>query len=137
LAQIVLLAIRMGAKRVEDLIVWQLAQRLKVRIYELTETGPASRDWKFRDQLREAGGSTTRNISEGFGRFRHKEFAQFLRYSRGSLFEITDVLRDGITRKYWTDATVKDAVILSKRTTKAITRFIEYLGNNPDPYWTD
>jgi four helix bundle protein len=54
----------MGAKRVEDLVIWQLAEELKTIVYELTEAGPAARDWKFRDQLRDAMGSVTRNMSE-------------------------------------------------------------------------
>jgi four helix bundle protein len=137
LAQIVLMPIAMGAKRVEDLIVWQLANELKIKVYELTETGPASKDWKFRDELRDAVSSTTRNIREGFGRLRHKEFAQFLRYSRGSLYETSDGLHDGVARKYWTPAQIEGALILSKRATKANSRFTRYLRNNPDPYWID
>ena len=127
----------MGAKCVEDLLIWQLAQELKAEVYELTETGPAAKDWKFRDQLHDAMGSVTRNMSEGFGRFRHKEFAVFLRYSRGSLYELTDSLRDGVKRKYWTPSRIQKALILSKRTTKGTTRFIRYLETNPDqPYWS-
>src|SRR5262245_20785761 len=122
----------MGAKRVEDLIVWQLADQLKTRIYKLTNSGRASRDWKFRDQLRDAAGSTTRNISEGFGRYRHKEFAQYVRYARGSFFEISDCLKDGVSRHYWTIAAIRTELILCKRATKAATRFIEYLGGTPD-----
>jgi four helix bundle protein len=121
-----------GAKRVEDLIVWQLADELRFRIHSLTGSGPAAGDWKFRDQLRDAASSSTRNIAEGFGRFRHREFAQFLRYARGSLFEVSDALRDGIAREYWTAASIKDDLILCKRTTKAVSRFIEYLRTNPD-----
>jgi hypothetical protein len=62
------------AKRVEDLVIWQLVEELKTMVYQLTETGPAAKDWEFRDQLRDAMGSVTRNMSEGFGRFRHQEF---------------------------------------------------------------
>jgi len=60
LAPILLTAIAMGAKRVEDLIVWQLANELKIKVYDLTETGPASKDLKFRDDLRDAASSTTK-----------------------------------------------------------------------------
>ena len=123
---------RTVARRVQDLIVWQLADELKVSVYKLTDSGPAARDWKFRDQLRDAAGSTTRNISEGFGRFRHKQFAVFLEYARGSLFEISDCLIDGVTRKHWTRSAVEREIRLCKRATKATTRFIEFLKNNPD-----
>ena len=79
----------------------------------------------------------SKNIAEGFGRFRHKEFAQFLRYSRGSSYETSDGLRDGVARKYWTAEQIESALILAKRATKANSRFTRYLKRNPDPYWID
>jgi hypothetical protein len=36
----------MTARRFEDLIVWQLAVRIRVGVYTLTETGRASTDFQ-------------------------------------------------------------------------------------------
>jgi four helix bundle protein len=63
--------------RYEDLVVWHLANELQRAVFEATATGPASRDFKFRDQVRDSAASVTRNIAEGFGRFGDAEFAWF------------------------------------------------------------
>ena len=89
--------------RIDDfrkLIVWQLANELRHEILAFTDTGPASRDFKYRDQIRDAIASACRNTSEGFDRFRPAEFARFLEFARGSLGEVQDCLIDGHDRKY-------------------------------------
>jgi hypothetical protein len=56
-----------AAKRYQDLVCWQLADELEQLVFELTATGPASRDLKFRDQIRDSSSSATRDMAEGFG----------------------------------------------------------------------
>ena len=112
----------MGTKRVEDLVVWQLGDELRRKVYAITAKGEPANDWKFRDQLRDAVSSITRKIAEGFGRYRHREFAQFLSIARGSLFEVSETLRDGVSRGYWTAESIADLQALSKRTTAAASR---------------
>src|ERR1044071_3596083 len=68
-----------GAKRYQDLICWQLADELETLVLAETETGPASRDFRFRDQIRDSSSSATRNMAEGFGRFLPADHANFLR----------------------------------------------------------
>ncbi|HYM23339.1 MAG TPA: four helix bundle protein, partial [Vicinamibacterales bacterium] len=68
----------MIARRYEELEVWQLANELKLEVYALTKDGPASKDFKFRDQIRDSAASNSKNIVEGFGRFRPGPFAQFM-----------------------------------------------------------
>ena len=122
----------MGAKRVEDLSAWQLGNELRDRVHALTAEGRLAEDWKFRNQLRDAVSSVTRNIAEGFGRYRHREFAHFLSIARGSIFEVADHLRDGVSRKYWTQEVVAESLGLCNRTTAAVTRLILYLKAHPD-----
>jgi four helix bundle protein len=76
-----------GAKRHKDLIVWQLSYQLEREVFAKTATGEVAKDFKFRDQIRDASASAPRNIAEGFGRYRPKEFARFLEIARGSLTE--------------------------------------------------
>ena len=44
--------------------------------------------------------SVTNNISEGYGRFHYQENIQFLRQSRGSLYECIDHLYVSLDEKY-------------------------------------
>jgi four helix bundle protein len=77
--------------------------------------------------LRDAAGSVTRNIAEGFGRYRHREFAPFLSIARGSVFELDDHPRDGVARHYWDAEATKELHGLCTRTIAATTYFIRYL----------
>ena len=116
-----------GAKRYEDLVIWQLAYELQREVYAITATGAVSRDFKFRDQIRDSSASVTRNITEGFGRFRPKEFARFLDIARGSLTETHHHLRDGHDRGYFTDCDHARLSQLAGRAAIAVTRMIHYL----------
>ncbi len=84
-----------------ELVCWQMAHELKCQIFDLTAQGPASTDFKFRDQIRESSASAPANISEGFGYFHAADFARFLGYAVGSLQETQNHLLDGHDRKYW------------------------------------
>ena len=120
------------AKRVEELTVFRLGNELRELVHALTATSPANRDGKFCTQLDDAASSVTRNIAEGFGRYRHKEFAQFLSIARGSTFEVIDLLRDGVSRRYWSEDVVQAHRSLCNRTIAALTRFIRWLRTHPD-----
>ena len=127
----------MSAKRHEDLDSWQLANELKEEVYALIKDGPASRDFEFRDQIRDSAASATKNIAEGFGRFRPKVFAQFMEIAVGSLTETRDSLKDGVDRGYFTPERVAHAQKLAARAIQVSKKFIVYLKNckrNP-PYW--
>ena len=120
------------AKRVEELTVFQLGNELREKVHALTATLPSNGDRRFCTQLDDAASSVTRNIAEGFGRYRHKEFAQFLSIARGSVFEIIDHLRDGVARRYWSEDTVAPHRSLCNRTIGALTKFIRWLKTHPD-----
>ena len=64
------------AKRFEELIAWQRSAELRDEILRLTENGKAARDWGFRDQIRRSASSAPSNLSEGFGAFKPRVFAQ-------------------------------------------------------------
>ena len=112
-------------------MVWQLGTELRQKVHAITAVGPAARDRRFCDQIRDAASSVTRNIAEGFGRYGNREFARFLTIARGSLFEVEDQLRDGVARGYWDSATTKELHDLCNRTVAAITYFIRYLKSAP------
>jgi four helix bundle protein len=85
------------------LVCWQLSRELKCEVFDFTSEGPASHDFKFRDQIRDSSASAPRNIAEGFGRFIPGEFAQYLRWARASLMETQNHLIDAHDRRYLSD----------------------------------
>jgi four helix bundle protein len=117
----------MIARRYEDLEAWQLADALKLEVYALTETGPAAKDFEFRDQIRDSAASNSKNISEGFGRFRPAPFAQFMEFAVSSAMETKDSLKDGVDRGYFTPERVARAQELAVRSIQCSTKLIVYL----------
>jgi four helix bundle protein len=115
------------ARRYEDLEARQLADQLRQKILALTETGPAAKDFKFRNQIHDAVSSAARNIAEGFGRFRPSDFARFMEYSIGSTMEVRDLITEGFERKYFTVSSTKIATNLVRRSLQVSRRLLLYL----------
>lgn len=76
------------ARSYRDLLVWQKAKTLAVRVYRNTESFPRSEIYGLTSQLRRAGISVASNIAEGQGRLTLGEFQHFLGQARGSLLEL-------------------------------------------------
>jgi four helix bundle protein len=117
----------MIAKRYEELEAWQIADELKREVYALTETGESARDLKYRNQIRDSAASNTKNIAEGFGRFRPAPFAQFMEFAVASAMETRDSLKDGVDRGYFTPERVAPAQKLADRSIQCFTKLIVYL----------
>ncbi len=117
----------MVAKRYEELEAWQLADELKREVYALIKSGAASKDFGFCDQIRDSAASNTKNIAEGFGRFRPAEFARFMEFAVSSAMETKDSLKDGVDRGYFAPQRVVNAVRLAERSIQCSTKLIVYL----------
>jgi four helix bundle protein len=116
-----------GVKRYEDLEAWQIADELKLEVYTLTATGPASADLEYRNQIRASAASSTKNIAEGFGRFRPADNARFVEFAVSSTMETKDSLKDGVDRGHFTPERVLRAQQLAERSIQCSTKFIVYL----------
>ena len=130
-----------SAHSYEELVIWQLGSELRDRIFELTEHGPASRDFEFRKQIRAASSSVPSNIAEGFGYYKPKLFARHLRIAIASLNETKGHLQDGAGTKGYFDPNQAGGLIrLTCRTLRASKRLLRYLdsckGNAPID-WAD
>jgi len=125
-----------GAKRYEDLIVWQLADQARALVFTLTRRERFARDIKLHAQTEDAVNSMCRNIAEGFG-CRHKEFARFLEISRRSLNELRDSFRAAQLKGYVTAREYEPIWRLAHRLYPAYASLIRYLRMTPDPGGTD
>jgi four helix bundle protein len=116
-----------GAKHYTDLVVWQLADAVRVEAFKFTRREPFNRDFKLQSQTEDAIDSVCRNTAEGFGCQSHREFARFLEIARRSLNEVMDCLRSAQLKGYVTEADVKPIRQLSARLYPALGRFMAYL----------
>ncbi len=101
-------------------------------ILEITATPAVARDFRYCNQCKDAARSAASNIAEGFGRYKHREFARFLRIAMGSLKEVADLLIDGHERCYVNEAQLAAGLRLAKRSKSACARLAEYLDRTPD-----
>ncbi len=79
----------MKIERFEDVIAWQKARVLTVKIYTLFRE---SKDFGFTNQIQRASVSIMNNIAEGFERKGDKAFKHFLFMAKGSCGEVRSML---------------------------------------------
>ena len=83
-----------------DLVVWQEAKALAIRVYAVSERFPKHEMYGLTSQVRRAGISVVSNIAEGQGRLSKGEFVQVLGHARGSLLEVLTQLEIAVELKY-------------------------------------
>lgn len=72
----------------KDLIIWQKAVDLSVKVYGLTKDFPKDEMYGLTSQMRRCSVSIASNIAEGSGRNSKKDFNNFLGISYGSTCEL-------------------------------------------------
>jgi four helix bundle protein len=117
----------MKIDRFEDLDTYKLAVELRREVFRLSSKGPVTRDYKFVTQIRDAARGGPRNISEGFSRFKPKEFANFLSYAKASIDETKNHIRDALESGYFTAEEAERMLTLVRRTLGAIRGLMRYL----------
>ena len=122
-----------GFKDVREIVAWQLAHELKMLADAVLARPEVSRRFKFCDQLSDAARSGPRNIAEGFARFKHKEFAQFVRIAKGSEAEVLNHFIDARDLRLLSDEEFLHAEHTAKRALKAANGLIRFLESTPDP----
>lgn len=90
-------------KSFEDLNCWKMGRQLRNDVKQLIITFPDFEKYELVSQMRRASRSVTHNISEGYGRFYHKENIQYCRTSRGSLYELLDQIITSLDEGYITE----------------------------------
>src|SRR5262245_36364705 len=90
----------MVATRLHELETWQLADAVRRAFIPILARDVVKRDFDFQTQTRKAMRSACRNTAEGFYRFRHPEFANFVNIAIGSLGELVDGTVDALEHAY-------------------------------------
>jgi four helix bundle protein len=123
----------MSVRRYEDLDVWRLANELKKNVYELLDRAPAVVDRSFRQQIIDSAASAPANLAEGFGYYRHPQFAKHVRIAKASLIETHNHLGDGVDRRCWSTDEAKQLQLLADRAIGASVRLLAYLETTTAP----
>jgi four helix bundle protein len=109
-------------ERFEDLLAWQRAIDLVVRVYELSRVGKFARDYALADQIHRAAISVSANISEGFERGSRAEFHRFLSIAKGSAGELRTHLHIARRLGYITDAVAAATLGEAEEVSRMISR---------------
>ena len=111
----------------EDLEIWQDARELCRLIFKITSTGPFSKDYRFRDQIKASSGSAMDNIAEGFERDGNKEFIQFLSIAKGSCGETRSQSYRAFDYGYIEQRQLDELLVNTKQLGNKIGNFMKYL----------
>jgi four helix bundle protein len=116
-----------------QLIAWQLCRDLRRLVLKHTRRGQVAREYDYRSQLRRAARSACYLTSEGFYRYRRREFSNYLDWARASLGEVLDQLDEGAEEQYFTP---EDSLAMRRLCLRAIkcNRALKHSwGNRPAP----
>jgi len=116
-----------GWKHFEEIVAWQLARNLKIRIDELLRRPEIRRRYRFADQLSDSARSGPANIAEGFGRHGNREFARFARIAKASEVEVLNHLIDARDQELITETEFRELEHVSKKAMKAAIGLIAHL----------
>ena len=117
----------MKIERFEDLEIWQEARELCKFVFEISSIEPFSKDYRFRDQMRAAGGSIMDNIAEGFGRGGNKELINFISIAKGSNEEVRSQAYRAFDFKYIGEETLNKLLERTDKISRQSNSFIQYL----------
>lgn len=78
----------MGKKGFKDLLVWQTAKDLAVRVYLVSESQDLKKDLGLREQIRRSAVSVASNLAEGDERSSDRDSVRFFYMAKGSVAEV-------------------------------------------------
>lgn len=110
--------------RFEDIITWQKAMTLCVKIYDVFKD---YHDFSFRNQIQRAVVSISNNIAEGYERMNNNELCYFLYVAKGSSGEVRSMLLLAILMGIITEETGKELGADAEEISKILSGLIKSL----------
>lgn len=112
----------------KDLLIWQKGIEITDKVYLLTKSFPSEEIYSLTSQIKRCVISIPSNISEGYGRNSTKNYIQFLRISRGSLYELETQLIIANKLNYISDNELNNEIFkLIEEESKMLNSFIKKL----------
>lgn len=122
-----------GWKSVEEIDAFRLSAQLRDEILQVSDEPRFRAEADVRDQIRESAASAPRNISEGFDRYFHGEFAFFAGVAKGSLGETINHLDDAQKRRALSEPQHARLLALAIQARKATAGLLRYLLSTDAP----
>ncbi|MCB0807183.1 MAG: four helix bundle protein [Bacteroidales bacterium] len=113
----------MAQFRFETLEIWQMAIEISDQLFDIGDRLREKGRYRFAEQIDGAGMSITNNISEGSGSFSDVDFANFLKFSRRSIFECANVLVIFQRRKHISSEEKEDLFNKLEHLSRKLTNF--------------
>ncbi len=118
--------------RLEDLVAWQLAVKLRRLAHVYCEKPAIQQDFRFHNNLADAASSAPRNLAEGYGRKYHREFARFAVIARASEVEVMECCREAHERGYLSADELDAIDHAARKALKVLNGLIAYLESTPN-----
>jgi four helix bundle protein len=115
------------AKKLEELVCWQLADELRRRVRSIVVEPAVAKDVEFCRQVRKSSRGAPALIAEGYARQTNPEFVHYLRMALGEVAETCDHLRDGLEAGHLSADAFRELWRLCFRTRRCCSRLIETL----------
>lgn len=109
----------------KELKVWERADDLAFRVFDLTEGFPKAYLYDLTSQLRRAALSVPTNIAEGCASFHSGEFLQFLNVSRRSLSETQYLLNFACRRELLSQSELLKLEAITEEISKMLNSLIK------------
>lgn len=120
-----------GITRFEEIEAWKTARQLTNLIYKMSDQGTFAKDYGLKDQIRRASVSAMSNIAEGFESRTDTQFINYLGHAKGSAGEVRSQLYVALDLKYIAQEQFAEAYEFADKTSRQISRFINYLETHP------
>ena len=108
---------------------WQVADKLAVKIYEITRGYPKDEVYGLTFQIRRAAVSVAANIAEGSGRASQKDYLHFLTIARASAREVEYYIDLSYKLKYIGDLRFRTLNELCSETHRVLFGLIQAVGS--------
>lgn len=115
--------------KLEDLETWKRCRELRIDFNNFTKSLPPEEKYRLTDQILRASRSVTNNIAEGYGRFHFQENIQYLRQSRGSVYECIDHLYVAFDSGHMSKESFDNLYNKCNECLKLINGYIKFLKN--------
>lgn len=114
-------------KTYKDLLIWQKGLTLVKLVYQNVEDFSKSEVFGLQSQIKRAAVSIPSNIAEGWGRNSTQSYIQFLRISRGSLFELETQIIIARELNFIDETKFNEIIELITEESKMLNAFIKSL----------